>query len=31
MLTKSQPMEAALLTNELQADSKYPLLFAADF
>ena len=24
-------MEAALLTNELQKDSKYPLLFAADF
>lgn len=31
MLTKSQPLEAALLTNELQKDSKYPLLFAADF
>jgi beta-N-acetylhexosaminidase len=30
-LTKSQPLEAALLTNELQKDSKYPLLFAADF
>ncbi len=30
-LTKSQPLEAALLTNELQANSKYPLLFAADF
>ncbi|HEV2487194.1 MAG TPA: glycoside hydrolase family 3 protein [Terracidiphilus sp.] len=31
ILTKSQPLEAALLTNELQKDSKYPLLFAADF
>jgi beta-N-acetylhexosaminidase len=31
VLTKSQPLEAALLTNELQKDSKYPLLFAADF
>jgi beta-N-acetylhexosaminidase len=31
LLTKSQPLEAALLTNELQKDSKYPLLFAADF
>jgi beta-N-acetylhexosaminidase len=31
VLIKSQPLEAALLTNELQKDSKYPLLFAADF
>ena len=31
VLLKSQPLEAALLTNELQKDSKYPLLFAADF
>lgn len=28
---KSQPMEAAVLTNELQKESKYPLVFAADF
>lgn len=31
MLVKSQPLEAAQLTNELQKDSKYPLFFAADF
>ena len=31
VLAKSQPLEAALLTNELQKESKYPLLFAADF
>jgi beta-N-acetylhexosaminidase len=31
VLTKSQPLEAAMLTNELQKGSKYPLLFAADF
>jgi beta-N-acetylhexosaminidase len=30
-LLKSQPLEAAALTNGLQKDSKYPLLFAADF
>jgi beta-N-acetylhexosaminidase len=30
-LTKSEPYEAAQLTNSLQRDSKYPLLFAADF
>ena len=30
-LLKSEPLEAAALTNGLQADSKYPLLFAADF
>ena len=28
---KSEPYEAAELTNGLQRDSKYPLLFAADF
>jgi beta-N-acetylhexosaminidase len=31
VLTKSQPLEAATLTNELQKRSRYPLLFAADF
>ncbi|HVJ08925.1 MAG TPA: glycoside hydrolase family 3 N-terminal domain-containing protein [Acidisarcina sp.] len=30
-LLKSEPLEAAALTNHLQRDSKYPLLFAADF
>lgn len=30
-LTKSEPLEAAYLTNELQKESKYPLVFAADF
>ena len=30
-LLKSEPLEAAALTNSLQHDSKYPLLFAADF
>ncbi len=30
-LLKSQPLEAAALTNGLQKSSKYPLLFAADF
>jgi beta-N-acetylhexosaminidase len=30
-LRKSEPLEAAALTNGLQRDSKYPLLFAADF
>ena len=30
-LLKSEPLEAALLTNSLQKESKYPLLFAADF
>src|ERR1700722_17428589 len=30
-LLKSEPFEAAQLTNNLQRDSKYPLLFAADF
>ena len=31
LLIKSEPLEAAALTNQLQKDSKYPLLFAADF
>jgi len=31
MLLRSQPLEAVALTNGLQKDSKYPLLFAADF
>jgi beta-N-acetylhexosaminidase len=31
MVVKNQPLEAAHLTNGLQKDSKYPLLFAADF
>lgn len=30
-LVKAQPLEAAALTNQLQHDSKLPLLFAADF
>lgn len=30
-LLKSEPYEAAVLTNGLQKDSKYPLLLAADF
>lgn len=30
-LVRSQPLEAAFLTNSLQKQSKYPLLFAADF
>ncbi len=30
-LVKGQPLEAAALTNQLQSDSKLPLLFAADF
>jgi beta-N-acetylhexosaminidase len=30
-LLKSEPFEAAELTNSLQKDAKYPLLFAADF
>jgi len=30
-LIKSEPFEAAAMTNALQRDSKYPLLFAADF
>ena len=31
LLIKSEPLEAAALTNDLQKQSKYPLLFAADF
>jgi len=30
-LARSEPLEAAALTNGLQRESKYPLLFAADF
>jgi beta-N-acetylhexosaminidase len=30
-LFMSEPLEAAALTNRLQKDSKYPLIFAADF
>jgi beta-N-acetylhexosaminidase len=30
-LYKSEPLEAAELTNSLQRDSRFPLLFAADF
>jgi beta-N-acetylhexosaminidase len=30
-LVRSQPFEAAFLTNSLQKQSKYPLFFAADF
>ena len=30
-LLKSEPLETAELTNRLQKDSKYPLIFAADF
>ncbi|HEY2469024.1 MAG TPA: glycoside hydrolase family 3 protein [Terracidiphilus sp.] len=30
-LVRSQPFEAAFLTNSLQRQSKFPLLFAADF
>jgi beta-N-acetylhexosaminidase len=30
-LVRSQPFEATFLTNSLQKQSKYPLLFAADF
>ncbi len=31
ILYKSEPYEAAMLTNELQKDSPFPLIFAADF
>lgn len=31
LLLKSEPLETAELTNRLQKDSKYPLIFAADF
>jgi beta-N-acetylhexosaminidase len=31
LLRKSEPYEAAMITNQLQRDSKAPLIFAADF
>ena len=31
MLYKNEPLEAAMLTNQLQQDSEFPLIFAADF
>ena len=31
LLLKSEPLEVAALTNRLQHDSRYPLIFAADF
>ena len=31
LLYKNEPLEAAMVTNQLQRDSEYPLLFAADF
>lgn len=31
LVIESEPLEAAALTNRLQKDSKYPLIFAADF
>jgi beta-N-acetylhexosaminidase len=31
LLEKTPPLEAAMLTNQLQRDSEFPLLFAADF
>jgi beta-N-acetylhexosaminidase len=31
LLQKSEPFEAAAITNQLQRDSKLPLIFAADF
>jgi len=31
LLRKSEPYEAAMITNQLQRDSKTPLIFAADF
>jgi beta-N-acetylhexosaminidase len=30
-LYKNEPLEAAMITNQLQEDSEFPLLFAADF
>ena len=30
-LYKNEPLEAAMMTNQLQEDSEFPLLFAADF
>lgn len=31
LLYKTEPLEVAMLTNQLQADSEIPLIFAADF
>ena len=31
MLYKNEPLEAAMVTNQLQRDSEFPLIFAADF
>ncbi|HEX7960415.1 MAG TPA: glycoside hydrolase family 3 N-terminal domain-containing protein [Terriglobales bacterium] len=31
LLLKDLPLEAAAITNQMQRDSKYPLIFAADF
>jgi beta-N-acetylhexosaminidase len=31
LLLKTEPLEVAALTNRLQRDSKFPLIFAADF
>jgi beta-N-acetylhexosaminidase len=31
LLYKNEPLEAAMVTNQLQKDSEFPLLFAADF
>jgi len=31
LLLKTPPLEAAVLTNQLQQDSEFPLIFAADF
>ena len=30
-LYKNEPLEAAMVTNQLQNDSEFPLIFAADF
>ncbi|HEX8812936.1 MAG TPA: glycoside hydrolase family 3 N-terminal domain-containing protein, partial [Terracidiphilus sp.] len=31
LLYKNEPLEAAMVTNQLQKDSEFPLIFAADF
>ncbi|MGB8768677.1 MAG: glycoside hydrolase family 3 protein [Candidatus Korobacteraceae bacterium] len=31
LLYKNEPLEAAMVTNQLQEDSEFPLIFAADF
>jgi beta-N-acetylhexosaminidase len=31
LLSKTPPLETAMLTNQLQSDSEFPLIFAADF